>query len=344
MKKSKAFCLRRFSFIIVFSILGVSGLFAQRTGGGAGTGRTDSNTNTREEMEAIQSELSSTKDYFNNEIINIKKEIENARDLIQKTAAANNENYRSLLEKNSKLQIFNIISAVSQALIAVCILGVLALFLLKNIFHIIPDKPEAKTNEAPADDFKNVISELGVEINSLKYKLDNIQSQLGQFSGKMDLQSGETSRLMEDNKQKIKNMEAAISSLKTDIEKDKERVIRKEETEKDPVAVFNKWAKNPLLPLPLYFTYVKVTEPGFRAKQEFTDAITESDWIRNTIGEKKYLFPNPRKIDNLSGPVDKLYKVTGTRKALGDNLVKIIEACQIKEGNLIEFQGELELI
>jgi len=168
------------------------------------------------------------------------------------------------------------------------------------------------------------------------------------------LQSSETSRFknnlssiqteIADNKQKIKNMEANISSLEIDIDKVKEKYIMKEEVERDPVAVFNKWAQNPVLSLPQYFTYVTITKPETRTKLEFTDSGIETDWIRNTVGEKKCLFPNPKKIDNLSGPVDDLYKVSGTRKGLGTNSVKITNACQIKDGNFIEYKGELALL
>jgi hypothetical protein len=127
------------------------------------------------------------------------------------------------------------------------------------------------------------------------------------------------------------------------MDKNREKLAKKELVESDPVAAFNQWAQNPYFPLPPYFTYVANVRPEFRTKQVFTDTNTETEWIKNTIGEKKYLFPNPNKIDNISGPIDKLYKVTGIRKAKGTNSVKVTEACQIREGNFIEYQGELML-
>jgi len=351
MEKNKTLYLKKFSFTVIFSVFVAVNLFAQKSGG---TGKTEPDTNVQEKMTTIETRLSSMEDRLNGEITNIKKEIEVLKDSFQETSNKTNENYRSILEKTSEIHIFRMISAVSEALIAICMLGIFVVFLLIKIFHIIPDNHKAKTDKASGEESKSITPELVAEIDSLKFKLDNIQSQLKRFSDSIDLQSGETSRFkdnlssfqteMQDNKQKIKDMEADISSLKTDINKDMERRIRKEEMEIDPVAVYNNWAKNPSLSLPQYFTYVKIPKLDFRTKQEFSDTNIETDWIRNTVGEKKYLFPNPNKIDSLSGSVDKLYKVVGIRKSLGANSVKITNACQIKEGNFIEYQGELTLI
>lgn len=348
MEKNKTLYLKRLSFTVILSVFAAVNLFAQRSGG------TSPDSNVQGKITEIENDLSSTKNHFNEEITGVKKDIEDLKDSFQKTSNVTDENYRSLLEKTSEIHIFRMISAVSEALIAVCMLGIFVLFLLIKVFHIIPDNSEVKTDKAPGSESKSLTPELVTEIDSLKFKLDNIQSQLKRFQDSLDLQSGESSRFkdnlssfqteMQDNKQKIKNMEADISSLKTDINKDMEKRIRKEEVESDPVAVFNNWAKNPSPSLPQYFTYVKIPKLDFRTKQEFSDTNTETDWIRNTVGEKKYLFPNPNKIDSLSGSVDKLYKVVGIRKSLGANSVKITIACQIKEGNFIEYQGELVLM
>ena len=352
MEQINAFYVRRITFTIILSVLGIAGLFAQSRGG---TGRTEPNTNVQEEMSVIKNDLSAMESRFNGEITDVKKEIDNLKELFRKNTDEAADNYKKLFEKTSKVQFFQVVSAISEALIAFLILGAFVLFLLIHIFHIIPEKPAAKTSEALAAESKNVIPELVTDIDSLKYTLGTIQSQLRQLTEKTDLQSGEISRFkdnltsirteMEDNKQKIKNMETAISLIKTDIDKDKEKNTRKEETERDPVAVFNKWAQNPGLSLPLYFTYVSITtKPETRTNLAFTDSVLETDWIRNTVGEKKCLFPNPKKIDNLPGSVDDLYKVFGTRKGLGANSVKITKVCQIKDGNFIEYKGELDLM
>ena len=345
MEKNKTLYLKRLSFTVILAVFAAVILFAQKSGG------TGSDTDFQKKMIEIENDLSSTKNHFNEEITSVKTDIEDLKDSFQKTSDVTNENYRNLLKKTSEIHTFRMISAVSEALIAVCMLGIFTVFLLIKVFHIIP---EIKNDKAPGSESENLTPELGTEIDSLKFKLDNIQSQLKRFQDSLDLQSGESSRFkdnlssfqteMQDNKQKIKNMEADISSLKTDINQDMERRIRKEEVESDPVAVYNNWAKNPSPSLPQYFTYVKIPKLDFRTKQEFSDTNTETDWIRNTVGEKKYLFPNPNKIDSLSGSVDKLYKVVGIRKSLGANSVKITNACQIKEGNFIEYQGELVLI
>jgi predicted nuclease with TOPRIM domain len=351
MKNNNTLFVKRLSFIIILAILGTACLFAQRSGG---TGKSEPDTNVQKEISDIKDNLSSMENRLNGEIDNVKKDIDNLQEVIKKKTDDAADNYKKLFEKTSKVYFFQMISAISVALIAVLILGAFVFFLLIKVFHIIPDKPEAKKDAAPGAESKNVISDLVEEINSLKYKFENIQSQLRQFSDKTDLQSGETSRFkdnlssirteMEDNKLKIKNMEAVISSIKNDIDKDKEKNTRKEETERDPVAVFNKWSQNPGPSLPPFFTYVTITtKPETRTNLVFNNSVLETDWIRNTVGENKCLFPNPKKIDNLSGPVDDLYKVVGTRKGLGANSVKITKACQIKDGNFIEYKGELML-
>jgi peptidoglycan hydrolase CwlO-like protein len=346
MEKNKMLYLRRLSFIIILSIFGVITLFAENDGGGT-DGAEPSEVNDSVSTYKSETTISETKE-----------NIKNIEKSLQEIAGA----YRSLLEKTLKVPIWHIISVISQALIAVSILGAVVLLVLKKtIFSTIPGMPEAGFSAFPQKESPVVAEPKGVapevsaaEFDTLKDKLGAIESQLRQLTGKIDSQSKDASRFesdltsfqkeMTDNKQKIRNTEASVSSLKTSLDKEIEKRARKEEVESDPVAVFNKWAQSPRLPLPLYFIYVAVLKLEFRTKQEFTDTHTETDWIRNTIGEKKYIFPNPSKIDSLSGPVDKLYKVVGTRKGLEANTVKIIDACQIKEGNFIEYQGELQLM
>ena len=346
MKKINTLYVRRLTFTVILSILGIINVFAQRSGGNA-----ESDTSVQGKIAKFETDLSVIENNFNGEISTIKNDIKDLKEMFQKTTIEANESFKGFLKNNSKMQFFQIISAVSLALIAVLMLGAFVVFLLKNIFHIIPDKPGAKTDKTPEAESKNAISELFTDINSLKYKLENIQSELKHFldgvnsetlSFKNNLSSIQTE--IAENKQKSKNMEAAISSLEIDIDKVKEKYTMKEEVERDPVAVFNKWAQNPVLSLPHYFTYVTITKPETRTKLDFTDSVLETDWIRNTVGEKKCLFPNPKKIDNLSGPVDDLYKVIGTRKSLGANSVKITNVCQLKDGDYIEYKGELALM
>jgi hypothetical protein len=262
----------------------------------------------------------------------------------------------------SKPQIWQIISAISFALITLLLSGIFILLWIDQLkLRKVLGNSQRLAHEKPVKEHKpteesNSVSQrlLSSEFDTLKNKLDDMQYQLTKLDDKIKNQSECTSRFQSDLtsfqtemvniKQTIKNSNDEFILLKNDIDKNKKKLARKELVEDDPVAAFNQWAQNPHLSFPEYFTYVTNVKLEFRTKQEFTDTKTETEWIRNTIGERKYLFPNPNKIDNLSGPIDKLYKVAGTRKAIGTNSVKIINACQIKEGNFIEYQGELMLL
>jgi hypothetical protein len=78
------------------------------------------------------------------------------------------------------------------------------------------------------------------------------------------------------------------------------------------------------------------------------DALPFSDatWIANRTGSVKYLFPNPNVIDQIGGKIDVLYKITGNRKARGQNRVKITRACIIVDSSTgwIDYKGELTLL
>jgi hypothetical protein len=318
-------------FIFLFSLLDVSHLFAETDG---------------DETE-ISNSVSNEELY--NGILNINNDIkvlnESNRDYIESI-------YREIPKNSSKLYILQIISALSEALIALSLTVFVVVFLLIAIKYY--KIHTVKQTQIVGDEENKTSEVLSSEYNALKNKIDEIQLKLTPLTEKLESQIGEATRFetnlnnfqreMSDNKQKILSMENYVSSLKTDIDKDKEKLARKEEVEKEPIPVFNKWAQNPYRQLPEYFTYVTIIKPEFRTKQDFTDTDKETDWIRNTIGDKKYLFPNPNKIDGLSGPVDKFYNVVGTRKGQGSNSIKITNACQIKEGNFIEYKGELVLL
>ena len=345
MGKNNVFSLRRLFFTVILFVFSVTGVIAQSSSPAAGTGTSAQKNDAAAES---KTELDSVHDIYD-KILSVKTEIEKERLSLEETAA----NIQKLLLKKTKmLEIMEIVSSVSQTLIAVILFVYLALLLLKKgRFQIVCDS----LKDTGCSDTENTSSDIKSEDTGLfKNQLDDIQSQLKQLANRMDLQLKDASRFessltslqsdIADNRQKIKDMNAAVSSIRIDMDRDKEKHTRKEEVETDPVRAFNNWAQNSRQPLPQYYTYVAILKLEFRTKQDFTDTQTETDWIRNTIGEKKYLFPNPNKIDSLSGPVDKLYKVVGLRKGTGANTVKITNACQIKEGNFIEYQGELILI
>jgi uncharacterized protein YlxW (UPF0749 family) len=332
MKTNKILLFRIFIFFVLISLFSESYLFAQTNGG----------EEDRDNSVSIKE--------LNEEIAKLKNDIEELNE--------SNRGYIELINKiNSEnasiTHVLQIISSLSEALIALSLIVFIVFFLLLAIKYLKTHKQTqiADVNETKQKEHSTIAE---ADYNTLKNKIDEVRIKLTALTEKIETQIKEAARFetnlnslrneMSDNKQKILSMEAAVSSLKTDIDKDKEKLTRKEEIEKDPIAVFNKWAQNPSRPLPEYFSYVTIFKPEFRTKQDFTDTDKETDWIRNTIGEKKYLFPNPNKIDNLSGPIDKLYNVEGTRKGQGLNSIKIINACQIKEGNFIEYKGDLVLL
>jgi hypothetical protein len=112
---------------------------------------------------------------------------------------------------------------------------------------------------------------------------------------------------------------------------------------------FNNWAANPKVQLPSQFSYAE-GELKLREKQKIKNVYTsdpaanDSAWITGKSGPTWYLFPNPNAIDELGGNVDDIYYVNGTRRAKGQNKIKIIEACTLKDENWIEYKGTLNLI
>jgi peptidoglycan hydrolase CwlO-like protein len=346
MKRSKTFFVKRLCFVVIFFLLGAFNLYAEDTSGA-------SVPNSEREQSVSGKEYDDKINTMESNLFRLEesiKEIESSQDRLSPGA--------------SKLQIWQIISAVSAALIALLLLGLVVLLLLNQLrFHaVVEDAPKSKSCEKSREEHlspeKPANVSLGIssidEFNVFRNKFDDVQLQLRQLTDKVNSQSKDALRFqsdlgilqteMADFKQKIKSTNDTVSLLKTDVDKNREKYARKEQVENDPVAIFNQWAQNPHLSFPQYFTYIANVKLEFRTKQDFTDTNTETEWIRNTVGERKYLFPNPNKIDNLSGPIDKLYKVAGMRKAKGKNSVKITSACQIKEGNFIEYQGELLLI
>jgi peptidoglycan hydrolase CwlO-like protein len=346
MEKNKTLFWGRLFFIILLSLFSFSLLYAQETNGAG-----KSNNETANENKSVSQEQ------FDTEISNIKNDLDALeKEFFQGTRAFFND----VSKKISQPQIWHIVLSVSAALISVTLLAFFVLLLLKILkFHAVAANVPKYEFDGKLQREHSVIEEsrstpAGIspaEFSMIKHRLDTVQFQLRELTDKVASQSKEAAYLnsnltslqseVTDFKRKLKNSEDAFSSLKTDMDKNREKLARKEQVESDPVAAFNQWSQNPYLPFPQYFTYVTNVKLEFRTKQEFIDTGTETDWIRNTIGEKKFLFPNPNKIDSLSGPVDKLYKAVGIRKGKGANSVKVTNACQIKEGNFIEYQGEL---
>jgi len=338
MGKNNLFFTKHLYFAVIFILFGAYNLYAQNDSSNSEQ-KPDNDIKTETVIPALEENFS----LLNNNIGKLRASSERLSDSV------------------SKFQIWQVISAVSLALIALILLSGSVVFLwmnrlkLSQFFGAGQKLANEKQIKDRFDESKPASSGImPSEFNELKYKFDDIQYQITRLDDEIKRQSKITLQFqndltflkteMSDLKQTMVNANSNFSSLKTEIEKNREKLIRKEQVERDPVYVFNQWAQNPHLPLPEYFTYVNITKLEFRIKQEFFDTRTETEWIRNTISERKYLFPNPNKINNLSGPIDKFYKVTGTRKAEGLNSIKIINPCEIKEDNYIEFQGNLLIL
>lgn len=106
---------------------------------------------------------------------------------------------------------------------------------------------------------------------------------------------------------------------------------------------FNQWAKDPRTMLPSQFNYAD-GDLRLREKQTIRISNSNSMWITNKSGLKKYLFPNPGAIDQIGGDIDVIYTVSGTRRAKGQNRVFIQKACEIKEDGWIEYKGALSIL
>ncbi|MHC6202378.1 hypothetical protein ACYULU_04195 [Breznakiellaceae bacterium SP9] len=260
------------------------------------------------------------------------------------------DSLKLLSNRVAVFQTFDSIRSFSIALIALLLLVLFVLIVRKRVrLPVLIEQEPKPTEEEPAKEQQasDEVDEVKAELSALKKNLDTIQHSLNTLTAKVKSQAESSVGFKSDLasvKQTITRSNAELSSLKAAMDKDRDRLAQKEAVEQDPVGAFNQWAQYPHKPFPLCFTFVANVIPEFRAKQDFTDTKSETDWIRNTVGEKKYLFPNPNKIDILGGSIDKLYKAEGARKAKGSNAVHVTSACQITESKTIEYQGELTLL
>jgi uncharacterized repeat protein (TIGR02543 family) len=112
----------------------------------------------------------------------------------------------------------------------------------------------------------------------------------------------------------------------------------------NPVSVFNNWAASPFTQLPKSFYYIE-GDLRIRVAHELTESQnTDSKWITNRDGVKKYLFPNPNSFNQMTN-IDELYKMDMSKlKAKGQNRVKIIKPCNMTNNGFVEFPGELEIL
>ena len=204
------------------------------------------------------------------------------------------------------------------------------------------------------------------QINDINQKLNINNDDIIFINDKVDKLSSENKNLELKYNKILKNLSDKISEVqvkfdnlkienqkfKNEIDQLKAQISQQGMKPNSPIAaaedntikIFNEWAKNPKLPLPPQFKFAD-GKLRLREKQEIYETNDiDSLWIINKSGDVKYLFPNPNAIDEIGGNIENIYAVTGTRKAKGQNKVKILDACKLKDGGFIEFKGELNLL
>jgi hypothetical protein len=107
---------------------------------------------------------------------------------------------------------------------------------------------------------------------------------------------------------------------------------------------FNRWGSNLVIAVPPQgFRYIK-GEMKSRCEQPLDSSDEEENWLINTTGTQRYLFPNPWLFDELTN-IDSFYKMDKNRlKGKGKNKIRIIRPCEISDKGWVNYPGELELL
>jgi hypothetical protein len=144
----------------------------------------------------------------------------------------------------------------------------------------------------------------------------------------------------DENLRKITELEAENQRL---------RNVSAQETgeyEEQPAVVlddFNKWAANPVPALPSGFSYIE-GEFRIRTKNVYTaSSSSESKWIVNIKGDKKYLLPNPLSFNQLTN-IKELYLMDMSRLRPSNNKIKIAKPCELLDECFINYPGELTIL
>ena len=112
----------------------------------------------------------------------------------------------------------------------------------------------------------------------------------------------------------------------------------------DVTEYFNSWAKNPSAPLPHETFYYIEGGMNIRTKCEIKESTTETKWITNRSGGKKYLFPNPNTFSPMTN-INELYEMNQAKlKVRGQNKIKIVKPCEMTEDGFVNLPGKLEIL
>jgi tetrahydromethanopterin S-methyltransferase subunit B len=106
---------------------------------------------------------------------------------------------------------------------------------------------------------------------------------------------------------------------------------------------FNRWAGDPITPLPSAFSFL-AGDFRIRTNQQLVFVPEETKWCINREGEKKYLLPNPNSFNQMTNILE-LYEMDQRfLREKGKNKIKILSPCEISPSGFVELPGKLELL
>jgi hypothetical protein len=217
--------------------------------------------------------------------------------------------------------------------LAAILLGLVILALL--IVNTRITKRKFADNTASNDKTQKAICEIQGRLENTIALLNDQKTKYYNLEGKIS--NTETSLIRNFNDFKNKNIELQKTSAPV------EKIMPEVTLSADLVEYFNNWAYNPRRTLPLSHFYYLKSDIKIRSEQTLVEVQTESKWITNRLGNKKYLFPNPRFFDEATD-IKEFYKTTGALKAKNHNAIKVTEPCEIADKGYINYPGKLAIL
>jgi hypothetical protein len=233
-------------------------------------------------------------------------------------------NTKLILQAKGK-NLFEFVKEQIPALVTILLgLVILALFIINARIT----KRKFADDTVANDKTQKSIGEIQVNLKDIYLSLNDLKSNYRSLKGKIS-----------DNENSIDNLVKIIELQKTSARVEK---VVHEIIPEDPVEDFNNWACNPTKTLPSRFYYLK-GDIKIRNEQTIVDSQTESKWITNRQGSKKYLFPNPHSFDEMTD-IRELYVISGALRSKGCNAIKITEPCNIADRGYINSPGKLTVL
>ncbi|MDR1363646.1 MAG: hypothetical protein LBJ35_06315 [Spirochaetaceae bacterium] len=181
---------------------------------------------------------------------------------------------------------------------------------------------------------------LGADYQKFRKYIEAINNRNKELSEIITRQD-EKIKVFEKNHAELMNTVNLLASRIEKFEKT-EKIVRQAEVD-GILQQFNKWAGNPIVPLPRAFAFL-AGDFRIRANQQLVYVPEETKWCVNCDGGKKYLLPNPNFFDQMTNILE-LYEMDQRllRKKM-DNKIKILFPCEISSSGFVEFPGKLELL